>query len=128
MSFNYPNAAQLKVRIEGQRQMAFIRQEVEKGTLFEQKGFVENLHNKNKRTDSTDSMPTPTTEQREEDTEVKSKIREDINVMNENFGEPIYFMSISITESQNRGTPHKHSMILDEMSKDLIWRACSIFL
>ena len=113
MSFNNPNAAELKVRIEGQRQMAFIRQEVEKAksTLFEQKGFVENLHNKR-----TDSMSTPTTEQREEDTEVKSKIREYINVMNKNIGEPIYFMSISITESQSRGTPHGHSMILDEMS------------
>ena len=53
MSFNNPNAAELKVRIEGQ---------------------------------------------------------------NENIGEPIYFMTISITESQSRGTPHKHSMILDEMS------------
>ena len=36
--------------------------------------------------------------------------------MNENFGKPLYFMSISITESQNRGAPHKHSIILDEMS------------
>ena len=43
MSFNNPIAAEMKVRIEGQRQMAFIRQEVEKAksTLFEQKGFVE---------------------------------------------------------------------------------------
>ncbi len=43
MSFNNSNAAEMKVRIEGQRQMAFIRQEVEKAksTLFEQKGFVE---------------------------------------------------------------------------------------
>eukprot|EP00956_Cyclotella_meneghiniana_P027175 scaffold60433_cov44-Cyclotella_meneghiniana.AAC.1 len=53
----------------------------------------------------TGCMSAPTTEQKEEDTEIKRKIREDIDVINEIFGEPLYFMSISITESQNRAAP-----------------------
>ena len=55
----------------------------------------------------------PSIEQKKKNTKVsKRRIREDIKVMNKKFGKPMHFMSI--TESQNRGTPHKHIMIFDD--------------
>ena len=55
----------------------------------------------------------PSIEQKKKDTEVsKRQIRDDIKVVNKKFGKPMLFMSI--TESRNRGTPHKHSMIFDK--------------
>eukprot|EP00956_Cyclotella_meneghiniana_P022000 scaffold40843_cov41-Cyclotella_meneghiniana.AAC.1 len=57
----------------------------------------------------------PSIEQKKKDTEVtKRRIREDIKVMNEKFGGPMHFMTVTVTESQNRGAPHKHRMIFDE--------------